>query len=780
MNEKKRAFVRLAPNSSRTSSFQISPSNVQQKRGGVISSLPNALPSLVPVDDNHSFPPLKSLYSDVSSSISQFICHSCINAPFRASLALLIQDTDTSFQTFHSTASKVFKISAPPIQHGHTNLAKTIGSSSIPPNNLVFGSQSFSPQRNFLAFTGNINNNGNSSSNNNGSSNNTNSNNISNSNSNAEANSIGQNLTELNLKTIKSATEPFLIAYVKLSNQIFNIKDSGFTSIIEGITNLFNVVFSVIEQLGALPSNTANVRENSKKISMTLRSNANQIHSSIRKLIQISSNMSSSSSFFDNSNNNDTEQKVKQIVSLVHDFSQMFTNSLNSDFAALIAAQECCTIRNDVLAALNDIIQGVRSITLFDSDILLITSSMSKFELKLKSFVFSIGLSFPSEEEISNNKYSHDNDNDHISLYNENNNDNQNASDNFDKSLSTIDLKNSKENHEDHQLNFDETMNVYELIQVAEKLFPKSIAVYSQDLSSSMLRFLSLLRGKLVEYETNFKKINKSNNEVEIQRIQKKNDIKIKQLENTISSLNQSLLLKNKDIDFFQNSPSMQYLQDVVSLLYAEDGQPANNSMKISEVDLIDPRFMKRLTDRVNELKSRKVETQSAGSDESEKCENAKKRLIQILDDLSNQQNTEDDILTLVEKCQIKIDDLKQGIEKSNLEMENIRKFAESLKEGINQLSSIFPSLSNELNSMNELNSDQNTLKIFELLKKSIEDEKKSDKSSDNLEMLDKLQSLSHLVVEKLSKFLDVTPPDKPLTESVEQLLTELENRQKE
>lgn len=737
MNEKKRSFVRLSSNSSRSSSFQISPPNVQQKRIGVIPTFGNALPSLAPISDNHSFQQLKSLYADVSTSISQFINHSSANFPFRASLALLIKDSDSLFQTFYSTSSKVFGI-MPISQHGHSNLSKTINSSSVP--NGIFGSQ-----RSFLNMT-----------------------------TNTSTNNADSNVTELNLRNIKTVTEPFLMSYMKLSNQIFVVKDSGFASIIEGITNLFNTVFSVIEQLGNIPSNTANVRENPKKISMTLKSNANQIHSSIRKFIQMLSNFMSIPE--NSSSCNDTEQKVKQIVGMVHDFSQMFSNTLANDFTASIATQECNIIRNEVLAALNDIIQDVRSVALFESDISCITSSMSQFEQKLKSFVYSIGLSFPNEEEIKNNKFSNENDGDSNSNSNESNNNSEIQSNTeCSRNISILETKSSNElNDESNSLNFDETMNVYELIQVAEKLFPKSLAVYSQDLSSSMMRFLSLLRGKLVEYETNFKKINANNNEIEIKRIKKMNDFKVKQLEDTIKSLNQSLLKKNKDIDLFQN-PSMQYLQDVVSLLYSEDGQTSNKSMKITEFDLIDPLFMKRLTDRINELKSRKNDDQSKSSDNSDKCEDAKKKLIQILENQKITDNNEDDILTLVEKCQKKI-------EKNNEEIKNVRKFSESLKEGLNQLTSIFPSLSDEFNSMincaDDSNLDKNALKIIELLKKSIEDEKKLDKANDN-EMFEKFKTSLSSVVEKISKFLNITPPDKPILESVEYLLIQLEQSQK-
>lgn len=730
MNEKKRSYVRLAPNTSRSSSFQIPSSTVSQKRIGVIPTFGNALPSLAPISDNHSYQQLKPLYTDVSTSISQFINHSSSNVPFRASLALLIKDSDSLFQTFLTSSSKIFGI-IPISQHGYSNLSKTINSSSVP--NSIFGSQ-----RSFLNAT-----------------------------TNPTTNNTDPNVTELNLRTIKSATEPFLIAYIKLSNQISIIKDTGFASIVEGMTNLFNTVFSVIDKLGSVPSNTANVRENPKKISITLKSNANSIHSSIRKFIQISSN------FSENSNScNDTEQKVKQIVGMIHDFSQMFTNTLTNDFTATIATQESNIIRNEVLAALNDIIQDVRSVALFESDMSCILSSMSQFESKLKSFVYSIGLSFPNEEEIKNNRFSNENDSDLNTSLNENSNISETPInvECSNRNISIAETKSNEANENNNSLNFNETMNVYELIQVAEKLFPKSIAVYSQDLSSSMMRFLSLLRGKLVEYETNFKKINTNNNEIEIKRIKKMHELKVKQLEETIKSLNHSLLKKNKDLDLFQN-PSMQYLQDIVSLLYSEDGETSNKSIKISEFDLIDPLFMKRLTDRVNELKSRKNEVQTEKPEGSGKCEDAKKKLIQILentDDNNDNNINEDDILTLVEKCQIKI-------EKNNEEVENARKFAESLKEGLNELTAIFPSISDKL--LNS-NLDQNALKIIELLKESIEDEKKLDNKND-FEMLEKFKYTLNSVVDKISKFLDISPPDKPILESVEYLLIQLEQAQK-
>ena len=215
----------------------------------------------------------------------------------------------------------------------------------------------------------------------------------------------------------------------------------------------------------------------------------------------------------------------------------------------------------------------------------------------------------------------------------------------------------------------------------------------------------------------------------------------------------------------------MQYLQDIVSLLYSEDGETSNKSIKISEFDLIDPLFMKRLTDRVNELKSRKNEVQTEKPEGSGKCEDAKKKLIQILentDDNNDNNINEDDILTLVEKCQIKI-------EKNNEEVENARKFAESLKEGLNELTAIFPSISDKL--LNS-NLDQNALKIIELLKESIEDEKKLDNKND-FEMLEKFKYTLNSVVDKISKFLDISPPDKPILESVEYLLIQLEQAQK-
>ena len=75
-------------------------------------------------------------------------------------------------------------------------------------------------------------------------------------------------------------------------------------------------------------------------------------------------------------------------------------------------------------------------------------------------------------------------------------------------------------------------------------------------------------------------------------------------------------------------------------------------------------------------------------------------------------------------------------------------------------------------------NLDQNALKIIELLKESIEDEKKLDNKND-FEMLEKFKYTLNSVVDKISKFLDISPPDKPILESVEYLLIQLEQAQK-
>ncbi|OHT07595.1 hypothetical protein TRFO_05256 [Tritrichomonas foetus] len=545
------------------------------------------------------------------------------------------------------------------------------------------------------------------------------------------------------INSVKSVAYPFLEKWISFSEQINEIKSTGFVSIVEGLTNHFDIVFKAIDKIGQFPSKVASARENSRRVSNSMRGRANEIHAAIRKLISSEIN----------------EQQVKQVINGIREFSQGFVNSLSNDFSVVMSNSEIDNLRNEILAALNDVIQGVRGILNFETDMSNIASTMTSFENKLKAYLFQLGVRFPNEEtEQENNK----------------------------------------------PVDFDETMTIHQIIAAAESEFPKKVSP-----SDLMLRFFSLLKGKVSELESN--RNDQKPDERVINQLKRKHEFQINQLEDQIKQLNKALMNKNDDIQFLANNPSIQYLQEVTTMICGQG----------VEVDLADPYFMDKIRKGIENMKGAKNETENneksdkiesndvAKNSESKiciTCETAKK----VLSSLTKSDS--DNLLLLVDSCKKLINQTNQEITMNNEEIDSLNSKLNKLTDDINEIVKLFPNPPHELDEMcafikKSIQEERSAYKES-IEKAEAECNEKMDKYSKSLseklvnlmgappgsqvdeqiefvandkkkeaELLTKFQVLSRNVEERLSHYLGESLTDKPIIETINHLLTQLENR---